>query len=62
MAERAERLEVAGLRWSVGAPQPILLATEREALLAFYLADHDIVDGQEVRVAEFAAETSRCSD
>jgi hypothetical protein len=53
MAERAIRVEIPGLRWSPGAPEPIVLASERRTLFSFYRSDRDVTDDNEVQVGEF---------
>lgn len=35
-AQRAVVLDVPGLKWSTGAPEPVLLVTEERCLVAFY--------------------------
>jgi hypothetical protein len=53
MAERAVRVEVPGLLWDAGAPEPKLVAGEHRTLFAFYRPDHEVTDGKEVQVTEF---------
>jgi hypothetical protein len=41
-----------GIRWSTGAPLPLLVSSEGRTLLAFYRDDRDVGDGK-VLVVEF---------
>jgi hypothetical protein len=52
VSQRAEVLTIEGLRWSAGAPQPIVFRSERRTLLAFFAADDERGD-DEVVSAEF---------
>lgn len=53
VAQAAKVVEVPGLAWDVGAPEPVVVSSERRTLFAFYLSDLVVDDGFEVQVAEF---------
>jgi hypothetical protein len=55
--ERAQQLDIPGLRWTAGAPEPRVVASERRTLFGYYVPDGD-ADTGEVRVAEFVGCTS----
>jgi hypothetical protein len=57
MAERAVRTEIPGLRWSAGAPEPVLIAGETRTLFAFYRWE-DGSSEDAVQTAEFVGCTS----
>ena len=56
--ERAIAVNVPGLRWEAGAPEPVLFATEHRTLFAFYADVRDVVDGSEIQTAEFVGCTA----
>ena len=56
--ERAIPVQVPGIRWSAGAPEPLLVASERRTLFAFYRSDDEVEQGDEVQAAEFVGCTS----
>jgi hypothetical protein len=56
--ERAIVVNVPGLRWDAGAPEPVLVASEDRTLIAFCADDGDVVDGTEIQTAEFVGCTA----
>lgn len=46
------------MSWDAGAPEPLLVASERRALFAFYRGGPEVEDDMEVQVAEFVGYTS----
>jgi hypothetical protein len=58
MSEHAVSIDLPGLEWSAGAPEPFLVSTEHRSLFAFYPPDTTAADRDLVRVAEFVACTS----
>ncbi|GAC1591957.1 MAG: hypothetical protein NVS3B21_11020 [Acidimicrobiales bacterium] len=55
MTERAVKRDRPSLRWSSGAPEPILIATGWRTLVAIYLASPAVQNDMEVQVAEFVS-------
>lgn len=53
--EYAKRLDIAGLRWDAGAPEPFVLATEQRTLFSFWASTDE---GDERAVAELVGCTS----
>jgi len=60
MTERATQIEIPGVVWSAGAPEPFVVSTEQRTYLAFYHPDGAPTDGEgdEVTVTELVGCTS----
>jgi hypothetical protein len=56
--EQAVPVQIPGIRWSAGSPEPLLIASERRTLFAFYKGDDEVEQDDEVQAAEFVGCTS----
>lgn len=60
MTERAVPIDVPGLAWSAGAPEPFIVSSDQRALIGFYARSEDAgqSDSDAVNVAELVGCTS----